>query len=33
MGTAQETGRAPGAMVARLGHLRTAAKQGERGAR
>ena len=33
MGMARETGRTPGAIVARLGHLRTAAKQGERGAR
>lgn len=31
MGMARETGRTPGAIVARLGHLRTAAKQGERG--
>lgn len=33
MEMAQETGRTPGAMVARLGHLKTAAKHGERGAR
>lgn len=31
MGMARETGRTPGAIVARLGHLRSAAKQGERG--
>ena len=31
MGMARETGRTPGAIVARLGHLKTAAKQGERG--
>lgn len=33
MRMSQETGRTPGAIVARLGHLRTAAKQGERGVR
>lgn len=33
MDMARETGRTPGAIVTRLGHLRSAAKQGERGVR
>lgn len=33
MDMARETGRTPGAIVTRLGHLRSAVKQGERGVR